>query len=452
MKKFSTFLIACSCTSFAFGQSQLDNYFNGSTTFTEIAGTIHGLTAPHDLDFVPTRPNEWWVLNKEANGGSVVIFWNPGKSNQAHQFRKDSHNDHFMARAVAIAMGENNEFVSAQEIKNTASASSTFMGPALWSSDTSIFARMHQNNWVTGQLLGSHIDMLHQSPFGMGVAYDNARVYWYFDGHNSNICKYNFGDPHGVGEDDHSDGRIHRYTDVVVTRKANVPSHMALDRVNNWLYIVDAGTNRIIRMKTNSGTVGANLTVPSTANEPLAEYKAVTGATVEVVVASGLTSPCGIDYRSGRIVVSDNATGNIHVYNVSGSMPATSVGTLITGGPGVMGVRIDNENKIWYVNNTTKKLMRIDNPNVLSIPEVSKNISYTIYPNPTSDIINIDLNEINGKDKVRIVITDITGKQVHSSVIGDTHNTISTSTWPKGIYMVNIVSNGNVATEKVVVQ
>lgn len=205
-------------------------------------------------------------------------------------------------------------------------------------------------------------------------------------------------------------------------------------------------------MKTNSGTVGANLTVPSTANEPLAEYKAVTGATVEVVVASGLTSPCGIDYRSGRIVVSDNATGNIHVYNVSGSMPATSVGTLITGGPGVMGVRIDNENKIWYVNNTTKKLMRIDNPNVLSIPEVSKNISYTIYPNPTSDIINIDLNEINGKDKVRIVITDITGKQVHSSVIGDTHNTISTSTWPKGIYMVNIVSNGNVATEKVVVQ
>lgn len=451
MKKFSTFLIACSCTSFAFGQSQLDNYFNGSTTFTEIAGTSHGLTAPHDLDFVPTRPNEWWVLNKEANGGSVVIFWNPGKSNQAHQFRKDSHNDHFMARAVAIAMGENNEFVSAQEIKNTASASSTFMGPALWSSDTSIFARMHQNNWVAGQLLGSHIDMLHQSPFGMGVAYDNARVYWYFDGHNGNICKYNFGDPHGVGEDDHSDGRIHRYTDVVVTRKTNVPSHMALDRVNNWLYIVDGGTNRIMRMKTNTGTIGATLTTPSTASEPLAEYKAVTGATVEVLITSGLTSPCGIDYRSGRLIISDYATGNIHIYNVTTATP-TLVGTLITGGPGVMGVRVDNDNKIWYVNNTTKKLMRIDNPNVLAISEVSKNISYTIYPNPASDIINIDFNIIKGEGPIRIIINDMAGKQVYSSMTNELNNTISTSSWSKGIYMVNIVSNGNIATEKIIVQ
>ncbi|OSZ78145.1 hypothetical protein CAP35_07735 [Chitinophagaceae bacterium IBVUCB1] len=452
MKKFSTLLVTCFCTSVSFGQNQLDNYFNGSSTFTEIAGPSHGLTAPHDLDYVPNRPNEWWVLNKEATGGSIVIFWNPGKTNQSHQFRRDSHNDHFMARAVAIAMGENNEFVSAQEIKNTASASSTFMGPALWSNDTSIFARKHQNNWVTGQLLGSHIDMLHQSPFGMGVAYDNARIYWYFDGHNSNICKYDFATPHGIGEDDHSDGKIHRYTDVIVTRKPNVPSHMALDKANNWLYYIDGGTNRVMRMKTNTGTIGANLTVPSTGSEPLAEYKAVTGATVEVVVSTGITSPCGIDYRNGRIIVSDNTTGNIHVYNVTGTMPAVSVGTLITGGPGVMGVRIDLNNKIWYVNNTTKKMMRVDNPNVLSIPEVSKSINYTIYPNPTSGTLNIDLDEIKNNGPIRIVIIDITGKQVHSSVASGIHNSISTSSWSKGIYMVNLVSNVNVVTEKIVVQ
>jgi hypothetical protein len=342
----------CSC----FAQSELDKYASGPNTFVEIGNTSHSLTAPHDLDYVPGRPNEWWILNKEANGASVVLFFNPGKPNQSNQFRRDSHNDHFMARSVAIAMGENNEFASAQEIKNTASASSTFMGPALWSSDTSVFARINQNNWVTGQPLGSHLDMLHQSPFGMGVAYDNARVYWYFDGHNGNICKYDFSMPHVIGGDDHSNGIIHRYTDVTVTRKPNVPSHMVMDKANNWLYYVDGGTNRVMRMKTNSGTIGANLTVPSTAGEPLAEYKAVTGATVEVVVSSGLTSPCGIDYRNGRLIVSDNTTGNIHIYNVSGTMPATSVGTLITGGPGVMGVRIDNDNKIWYVNNTTKKI------------------------------------------------------------------------------------------------
>jgi hypothetical protein len=262
--------LAVCCSSVCFAQNELDKYVTSGSnnTFVEVGNATHQLSAPHDLDFVPGRPNEWWVLNKEANGGSMVLFFNAGKSNQVHQFRRDSHHEHFMARAVAFAFGDNDYFVTAQEIKSTASQSSTFMGPALWSSDTSIFARRHQTNWNPDSLLGSHIDMLHQSPYGMGVAHDNQNVYWYFDGHNGNICKYDFATPHGVGEDDHSDGRIHRYTDVTVTRKANIPSHMELDKQNSWLYYADGGTGRVMRMKTNSGTVGATLQVPATGGEP----------------------------------------------------------------------------------------------------------------------------------------------------------------------------------------
>ena len=281
-----------------------------------------------------------------------------------------------MARSVAIAFGDNNRFASAQEIKNTAAASSTFMGPALWSSDTSIFARLNQNNWVTGELLGSHIDMLHQSPFGMGIAHDSDDVYWYFDGYNGNICRYDFGAPHGTGEDDHSNGKIYRYTGVNVVRKPNVPSHMALDKINKWLYIVDGGNNRVIRLKTTSGSATGNLTVPTTAGEPLAAYKNMTGATVEVLITTGITSACGIDYRNGRIIVSDNSNGKILMYDVTTATPVL-VGTINTGSAGVMGVRIDDSNRIWYVNNSTKKLMRIDNPGVLSMQNVTQNINYS---------------------------------------------------------------------------
>jgi len=451
MKKILLFACAAMSCCSVNAQNQLDKYTTSTNTFTEIGGATHGVNKPHDLDFVPGRPSECWVLNKEANGGSVVLFFNTGKSNQTHQFRRDSHNEHFMARAVAIAFGDNNYFVSAQEIKSTASASSTFMGPALWSSDTTIFARMHQNNWVSGQLLGSHIDMLHQSPFGMGVAHDNANIYWYFDGHNGNICKYDFSTPHGIGEDDHSDGRIHRYTDVTVTRKPNVPSHMVVDKQNSWLYYVDGGTGRVLRMKTTSGTVGGNLTPASTGNEPLAEYKAVTGATNEVMV-SGLTSPCGVDYRKDRLIVSDYSTGNIHIYNTT-TAPATLVGTIITGGPGVMGVRITDDNKIWYVNATTNKFMRIDNPNVVSVEKaVAEKINYSVYPNPAHDNLNIKIDNVSATNKATIRIFDVTGKQVYANATGDKITTVNTSNWAKGMYNVVLSYNNSTEVTKVVIQ
>ncbi len=437
----------CCC----FAQNPLDNYFIGTNTFTEVGNSTHGLSAPHDLDFIPSRPDEWWVLNKEANGGSVVIFYDAGKPTQTRQLRRDSHNSHFMARSVAFAFGDNNRFASAQEIKNTAAASSTFMGPALWSSDTSIFARLNQNNWVTGELLGSHIDMLHQSPFGMGIAHDTEDIYWYFDGYNGNICKYDFGAPHGTGEDDHSNGKIYRYTGVNVVRKPNVPSHMALDKINKWLYIVDGGNNRVIRLKTTSGSATGNLTVPSTAGEPLAAYKNMTGAIVEVLITAGITSACGIDYRNGRIIVSDNSNGNILMYDVTAATPIL-VGTINTGSAGVMGVRIDESNRIWYVNNSTKKLMRIDNPGVLSVQNATQKINYSVYPNPASDVLNISLAELSGSEKAKIRIVDVIGKEAYSLETNDMITTVNTTSWLRGLYTVFISCKNANAVTKVIIQ
>ncbi len=450
MKRTFLLLAGVSFGCCAYAQNTIDNYTTSTNTFTEVGNNTHGINNPQDLDFVPGRPNELWVLNKEAAGGSVVLFFNPGKANQSQQFRRDSHNEHFMARATAIAFGASDYFGTAQEIQSTAGPTATFMGPALWNSDTTVFARMHQNNWEPGKLLGSHIDMLHQSPYGMGIAHDNANVYWYFDGHNGNICKYDFAAPHGVGEDDHSDGRIHRFTDVTVTRKPNVPSHMVLDKANDWLYFADGGTGRVLRMKTTSGTVGANLTAPASGAEPLAEYKAVTGATKEVMV-SGLTSPCGVDYRNDRLFVSDYSTGNIHIYNTT-TTPATLVGTIITGGPGVMGVRVTHDNKIWFVNATTNKLYRIDNPNVVSVDEtIAKEISFAVYPNPAHGHLNVRVDDMNGGEAL-IRIFDMSGRQVYANTTTQQLTNVATDGWAAGMYHVIVSFNNNTATTKVMVQ
>lgn len=439
-------LCCCGVVNFTNAQNAIDKYLTGTNNFKVIGNASDGLINPQDLDFEPGT-NTWWVLNYEGNTGSVSIFFDADKSTQTSDFRRDSHAGHFMIRASAIAIGDNGSFATVHEVQNTNSQSPTFMGPALWSTDTSIFARLEQSNWDPSTLLGSHLDMLHQSPFGMGVAHDNANAYWVFDGYNGNICKYDFKSPHVVGGDDHADGEIYRYSDVSVKRKNGVPSHMALDKQNNWLYIVDGGNNRIIRMKTTTGNDVGALSPDPGATEPLAKYRNMTGATVEEVVTIGLTSPCGIDYKDNRIVVTDNATGEIIIYDVS-SAPATEVGRIQTDA-GIMGVRIDWDNGIWFVNRTKRQLVKVENANVpTSIAGITSEASLLVYPVPAQDVLNV---EWNGEEAI-VMLVDVTGRIMYQNGIGRKKLIINSSMLPTGIYTLVLRTDTQAIARKVVIE
>lgn len=332
----------------------LDNYIGNPITLTTIGASTNLVNQPRDLDFKPNS-NELWVLNYgSTSGGSNVIFYNAGLSNQTSQYRKDSHTSHFMRLPSAMAFGDNGKWAAVSEIQSTNGGTSTFMGPAYWTSDTSVFARVFQNNWLSGFPLGSHYDMLHQSPFAMGIAHDSASAYWVMDGHNGNICKYDFTGDHGPGYDNHANGKIWRYTDVTVARVVGVPSHMIYDKVNHWLYYIDGVSKTIKRMNTLTGTHNGNLTAP---NESLALYWNMTGATVEVLDTL-ITQPCGMDYYNGRLIVSDYTTGDIYLYNTTGLVTLT--GIIVTGHPGMMGVKVGPDGHIWCVNRTESKVYRLD--------------------------------------------------------------------------------------------
>lgn len=335
----------------------LDRYLTDPLVYTDIVTSSAQVSLPRDLDFKP-HTNELWVMNRGTSaGGSMVIVRNAGMPGQTSEYRKDTHSGHFMVQASAMAFSPNGEWASVSEVQNTSSPSSTFMGPALWSGDPNIFAAVFQNNWVSGLPLGSHLDMLHQSPFAMGIASDSAKVYWVMDGHFGNICRYDFVEDHGPGYDYHGSGKIWRYTDVPVTRVPNIPSHMVLDRENGWLYFIDGGAKQIKRMNVNSGSITGNLSVPPTGSEPLAGYYQVQGATVEVV-DTWATQPSGIDHIPGRLVVSDHTTGAIRLYDVSGT--PTLLGTITTGMPSIMGLKVGPDGRIWFTHYNGNKVVRID--------------------------------------------------------------------------------------------
>lgn len=327
-----------------------------SPAYTEIASnssTGGKLSAPTDLDFHPTRSNELWVINEgtEATGGSTVMFSNAGLSNQSYDYRKDGNSWHFMSLPTSIAFGDNGNFATSTGVLDANHQGGKYTGPTLWPGDLSIYAII--GNPPTQQYNGSHLDMVHESPRSMGIANEEGNVYWVFDGYYGNICRYNFSGDHGPGQDYHGDGKVHRYKEVSVVRKPGVPSHMILDKATGWLYICDAGNERIIRLDTKSGTKKKNLTP----QEPLAEYWEMQGAVWEVFADTNLQKPCGIDIKGNRLFVSDNATGEIIAYNTD---TKSELARINTGNSGIMGIKIGSDGKVWYVNYTQNKIFRVD--------------------------------------------------------------------------------------------
>lgn len=347
------------------GQNILDSYLIPSNNILFLRGdSSDGLNKPRDLDFHThfQRTNELWVINEISaqfdgtNGGSTVTFYNAGQNDQWSDYRKDAFSAHFMNKASAMAFNPNGGFANTLDVQDANNnPNGYFSGCTLWDPDTSIYARVNQS----GPQLGSHWDMLHQSPFSVGIAGQADNIYWLFDGFHETIVKYDFQDPHPDhehGGENHSDGLIYRYDQVQVQRVPGLSSHIDIDESNGWLYICDTGNQRIIRLNTNSGEIGQNL---NPYGENIAGYYSMVGAEFEVVIDEALTQPTGLDVHNGRLLVSDFTTGEVIIFDIE-SNPIVELGRIETGFYNeVMGIKVGPDGSIWFVNSNSSELHQL---------------------------------------------------------------------------------------------
>ena len=359
-------LIVSAMISTASSQSNFDKLISAPFVFNKISGSeSDGLFNPRDLDFNTNQNNvnELWVINENSAtfdpnfGGSTVTYYNAGTDSQWTDYRKDSYSGHFMHTASAIAFSDNGGFANTLDVQDAnGNPSGYFSGCSLWEADTSIYARVNQN----GPELGSHWDMLHQSPFSVGIASETENIYWLFDGFHNTIAKYNFQEPHSDhehGGEDHSDGIIYRYDEIVVDRVSGLSSHMILDHGTDLLYICDTGNNRIIRMNINSGSINYDLTPYG---ENIEGYFSMHNAEYETVIDSGLINPTGIDIHNNYLLVSNYTNGEIIIYNIEQQDNIQEIQRLQTNlFNDVMGIKVGPDGSIWYVCTNSNKLYQI---------------------------------------------------------------------------------------------
>ena len=354
--------------------SGLSAFGNGShdisdVTVTEIANSDDGLDVPRDLEFNPAVEGELWIVNRADD--SVTVVFDAGTESQDSTHIIDSYALHFMEEPSSISFGAATfpgsdalTFGTCQESRNTYNdnyAPNDFMGPSLWSADLDLFGESNPDaiDYLSKLFgfyadLGSHLDMLHESPLCMGIAWETENVYWVFDGSDGNIVRYDFADDHDLGYDDHSDGVVSRHVEIEVERVEDVPSHMEIDPATNLLYVADTGNNRILVVDTTAGEEGDRLQ----ANEPGVDHHEMENSVFSTLIDGaeyGLGQPSGLALVDDYLLISDHATGNLFAFNLDGEL----VDWVATGLEGLMGIDARSIEDIWVVDSSSDKVLRI---------------------------------------------------------------------------------------------
>ena len=429
----------------------IDSYLNDPYSIQEIAGSGDQINKPRDLDFHPEfSRKELWVINMgtENSGGSTVIISNAGDSTgQSSEYLQDGNAWHFMSLPTALAFGENGNWATSAGVQDANHSGGTFTGPSLWSSDPAIYAVV--GNPPTAEFNGSHLDMLHGSPYSMGIAHLEDNTYFVYDSYNNDIVKYAFNGDHGPGKDDHTNGEIWRYTELNVQRDGvEIPNHMVINKTTGQLYISDHKNSQVLRMDVNSGNVTGNL--PLT-NETLAVHAEVTNVDWEAYITNDLSTPCGIDVQDDRLVVGDYSSGEILIFDISGTSPLL-MGAIATNASGLMGIKIGPEGRIWYVDAVENTVNKVNvSPSTVGIVDNLLQSQIAVYPNPTIGFITVKIDENLNAENLELAIIDVIGKRIAGyNNLSSNKQQFDLTGLPSGTYFIEIKSENSSAIKQIV--
>lgn len=320
-----------------------------------VASSADGLNVPRDLGFNPTVSGQLWVVNQGDE--SMVIFENTASANQSSVKKRDvfGGGPHFLAQPSGLAFGANGNLSTIHETDQPTQGNSTpadFMGPTMWSSNLNVFNGGHSG----------HLDMMHNSPLGMGIAWETGNAYWVFDGYHSSLTRYDFATDHGPGGTIHDDGIVARYVEGQVKRVASVVSHMEVDHDAGMLYVADTGNNRVAVLDINSGTRGNDLPFSENydcSQTRCSDYYTMNGATFRDFVKGadhGLTQPSGLAIYNGDIYVADYATGRIFAFTTGGEL----IDWLDTERPNALGgLEFDSSGNLYVADSQANEVLRI---------------------------------------------------------------------------------------------
>jgi hypothetical protein len=284
--------------------------------------------------------------------GSMAIVRQATSDTPLAEVKTDANAWHFMRTPRQLAWGVRGLLATCGEARtaNYEDEEVPYNGPVLWDSDPELFGAPYDSSRN-----GTHVDMLHETPYCMGIAHERDNVYWAFNGDAGALDRYDFGAPHEPGGEDHSDGALFRYAESELLRVPGVPSHLAYDPERRLVFAADTGHGRVVTLDATSGTEDGEIV----SYDPIETHVRMRGARVtEVVPPGALEAPSGVAFHEGVLFATDHATGKILAIEPNGEV----LRELDTGlGPDTLtGIAVGPDGKAYVADLPGGRVLRID--------------------------------------------------------------------------------------------
>jgi len=383
--------------------------FGAAASLTVVA---EGFAGARDVAFTPTpgahlgtfaegrsfstAGEEAWVVN--AHNHSVSIVSAVGTADATTFSRRDRGYFHYMANATALSFNavadsgrdaDKDTFASFATCQNSLNTyldthvPNYFMGPTLY--DTSpaypnLVTREGAECSDADACYFLHSDMLHEAPDCVGIVHDPetatayGTVFWAVDAFLNDVVRFDFQQPHGPGNMDHSYAAVRRFVDVDVRPDPALHAGMVVDAATRSLFVSSAQTGEILRVDADSGAFsrsargceGEGDDVAECAGVP--EYPAFSSrlpsfeysvyeCTTQAVFASGLDEPTGLALADGVLYVAEHATGAIVAFEVASG---ARLGAFETGRPGALqGMDVSAAGTLYAVDGAADELLEV---------------------------------------------------------------------------------------------
>jgi hypothetical protein len=141
------------------------------------------------------------------------------------------------------------------------------------------------------------------------------------------------------------------------------------------------------------------------------------------------------------------------VWSRTGVINVSNVGVVTTGNvAGLATLSYTFTNSNGCVNSrtfTTNVLTCASRGTNVGLDDANSKFTYTLFPNPTKNVVNINVEKLVGSGKV--IISNLFGKQIIFKNLGMGTNTIDVSTISKGCYLVSIITSDGTKTQKLII-
>ncbi len=108
-----------------------------------------------------------------------------------------------------------------------------------------------------------------------------------------------------------------------------------------------------------------------------------------------------------------------------------------------------NDGTQWQITQMDAQIRAITDQLITSVNTIDANNIIDIYPNPTSDLVNIYIDHFEG---AQINIYNIQGQLIQTIHTTQSNTLINTSEWNKGIYLIQIINEKGTSNHKLIVK